>query len=105
MESVVGKKAVVTFRGDSRLLVVRADGDKIAPAMIQTQQGAVPASLPFVIGKITEVTTQNVTIEYTERDVLGPDGDASKKYVSVIARETIANITYAIESRVTIIGG
>jgi len=103
ISSLVGKRVLVGFKSGSPLYVTRADGDKLGPMLIQTPEGQVPISLPFLAGEVV-AAGDLISIQYTERDVLGPQGDAGRKYVSVIHPDSIASITYAIEQRVAIIG-
>lgn len=103
LSALVGKRVLVGFKQGSPLYVTRAEGDKLGPMLVQTQEGQMPISLPFLPGEVIAVGDL-IAIQYTERDVLGPQGDSSRKYVSVLSPDSIASITYAIEQRVAIIG-
>ena len=102
-KDLVGKRVLVGFKQGSPLYVTRAEGDKLGPMLVQTPDGQMPISLPFLAGEVIALG-ELFAVQYTERDVLGPQGDPSRKYVSVLSPESIASVTYAIEQRVAIIG-
>lgn len=102
LADAVGKKVVLTFKSDAPFYVSRLDGDRLTPVLMQGPNGAQPLSLPFLLGDVIPVG-DSFAIQYSERDVLGPNGDTSRKCITLLNPDCIATITYAVEQRVAII--
>lgn len=100
---LVGKRVLVGFKQGAPLYVARSEGDKLAPMLVQTPEGQMPISLPFLPGEVVAIDDL-FALQYTERDVLGPQGDPTKKYVSVLSPDAVATVTYVVEQKIALIG-
>lgn len=104
LEDFVGKQVLVVFKGNMHLYIADLDGDRVVPFFVSTQEGKTPIPLPFISGEIVKLGS-SYAVQWSARDVLGPQGKASLVLQSFLNPDVIASVTLATEKRVSIIGG
>lgn len=103
LSDAVGKKVLVAFRADSRFYAARVEDGRVTPVIVRHPNGdEAPVALPWLIGDVVKLE-EGYAVTYTERDILGQQGDANRKLFTLINPDTVASITYAVEQRVALI--